>query len=218
MYQRFAFHLSLCLRAAALADAPFAIFNDSVFTGGCPVCEPCDFHTVYERDAINSVGNISKRGIQYCNPVGTDMSLHSVSWRVNVSALDQTELIQDSVKWIAGEKSSIELSKDKSFHGAQQSTILAKNMKKRGARKSLERLGKDVLKDILENNIQLRIDENKNFYVRLKLSELVKGEICLAERNSVSSTVKGIFKIESYPGDSTLEVITNLIEDIINLE
>ena len=58
------------------------------------------------------------------------MSLHSVSWRVNVSALDQTELIQDSVKWIAGEKSSIELSKDKSFHGAQQSTILAKNMKK----------------------------------------------------------------------------------------
>ena len=60
------------------------------------------------------------------------MSLHSVSWRVNVSALDQTELIQDSVKWIAGDKSSIELSKDKSFHGAQQFTILAKNMKKRG--------------------------------------------------------------------------------------
>ena len=146
------------------------------------------------------------------------MSLHSVSWRVNVSALDQTELIQDSVKWIAGEKSSIDLSKDKSFHGAQQFTILAKNMKKRGARESLEWLGKDVLKELLENNIRLRIDENKNFYVRLKLSELVKGKICLAESNSIPSTVKGIFKIESYPGDSTLEVITNLIEDIINLE
>ena len=144
------------------------------------------------------------------------MSLHSVSWRVNVSALDQTELIQDSVKWIAGEKSSIDLSKDKSFHGAQQFTILAKNMKKRGARKSLERLGKDVLKELLENNIRLRIDENKNFYVRLKLSELVKGKICLAESNSIPSTVKGIFKIESYPGDSTLEVISNLIEQIIN--
>ena len=91
-------------------------------------------------------------------------------------------------------------------------------MKKRGARKSLERLGKDILKELLENNIQLRIDENKNFYVRLKLSELVKGEIYLAERNSISSTVKGIFKIESYPGESAVEVITNLIEDIINLE
>ena len=143
------------------------------------------------------------------------MGLHSVSWRVNVSALDQSELIQDSLKWIAGEKSSIEISKDKSFHGAEQYTIVAKNMKKKDSRKSLERLGEGVLKELLENNIQLRIDENKNFYVRLKLSELVKGEISLADKNTVSSTVKGKFKIESYPGDSTIEVISNLIRELI---
>lgn len=143
------------------------------------------------------------------------MGLHSVSWRVNVSALDQSELIQDSLKWIAGEKSSIEISKDKSFHGAEQYTIVAKNMKKKDSRKSLERLGEGVLKELLENNIQLRIDENKNFYVRLKLSELVKGEISLADKNTVSSTVRGKFKIESYPGDSTIEVISNLIRELI---
>tara|TARA_B100001758_G_scaffold134970_1_gene116182 strand:+ start:2369 stop:2800 length:432 start_codon:yes stop_codon:yes gene_type:complete len=143
------------------------------------------------------------------------MGLHSVSWRVNVSALDQSELIQDSLKWIAGEKSSIEISKDKSFHGAEQYTIVAKNMKKKDSQKSLERLGEDVLKELLENNIQLRIDENKNFYVRLELSELVKGEISLADKNTVSSTVKGKFKIESYPGDSTIEVISNLIRELI---
>ena len=143
------------------------------------------------------------------------MGLHSVSWRVNVSALDQSELIQDSLKWIAGEKSSIEISKDKSFHGAEQYTIVAKNMKKKDSQKSLERLGEDVLKELLENNIQLRIDENKNFYVRLKLSELVKGEISLADKNTVSSTVRGKFKIESYPGDSTIEVISNLIRELI---
>ena len=143
------------------------------------------------------------------------MGLHSVSWRVNVSALDQSELIQDSLKWIAGEKSSIEISKDKSFHGAEQYTIVAKNMKKKDSQKSLERLGEDVLKELLENNIQLRIDENKNFYVRLELSELVKGEISLADKNTVSSTVKGKFKIESFPGDSTIEVISNLIRELI---
>ena len=143
------------------------------------------------------------------------MGLHSVSWRVNVSALDQSELIQDSLKWIAGEKSSIEISKDKSFHGAEQYTIVAKNMKKKDSQKSLERLGEDVLKELLENNIQLRIDENKNFYGRLELSELVKGEISLADKNTVSSTVKGKFKIESYPGDSTIEVISNLIRELI---
>jgi RNA binding exosome subunit len=143
------------------------------------------------------------------------MGLHSVSWRVNVSALDQIELIEDSLRWIAGEKSSIEITKDKSFHGAEQFTIVAKNMKKKDSRKSLERLGVDVLKELLENNIQLRIDEDKNFYVRLKLSELVKGEISLADRNTISSTVKGKFKIESYPGDSTIDVISNLIKELI---
>lgn len=143
------------------------------------------------------------------------MGLHSVSWRVNVSALDRIKLIEDSLKWIAGEKSSIEITKDKSFHGAEQFTIVAKNMKKKDSRKSLERLGRDVLKELLENNIRLRIDEDKNFYVRLKLSELVKGEISLADRNTISSTVKGKFKIESYPGDSTVDVISNLIKELI---
>ena len=90
------------------------------------------------------------------------MSLHSVSWRVNVSALDQTELIQDSIKWIAGGKSSIKISKDKSFHGAEQYTIVAKNMNKKDSKKSLERLGKNVLNELLDNNIKLRVDENKN--------------------------------------------------------
>ena len=142
------------------------------------------------------------------------MGLHSVSWRVNVSALDQIKLIEDSLKWIAGEKSSIEITKDKSFHGAEQFTIVAKNMKKKDSRKSLEKLGKDVLKELLEN-IQLRIDSDKNFYVRLKLSKLVKGEISLADRDTISSTVKGKFKIESYPGDSTIDVISNLIKELI---
>ena len=68
------------------------------------------------------------------------MGLHSVSWRVNVSALDQSELIQDSLKWIAGEKSSIEISKDKSFHGAEQYTIVAKNMKKKDSQEQYHSL------------------------------------------------------------------------------
>ena len=143
------------------------------------------------------------------------MGLHSVSWRVNVSALDRADLIHDSLKWIAGEKSSINISKDKSFHGAEQHTIVAKNMNKKGSRRSLERLGYENLIELLENNIQQRLDEDKNFYVRLKLSDLVKGEISLADGNTISSTVKGKFKIESYPGDSTIDVISNLIEDII---
>ena len=144
------------------------------------------------------------------------MGLHSVSWSVNVSALDQMKLIEDSLKWIAGEKSSIEITKDKSFHGAKQHYIEAKNNNKKDSQKSLERLGGEVLREILELGVQTRVDENKLFHIRLELSELVRGEVSLANEKTVSSTVKGKFKIESYPGDSTIEVISNLIEELID--
>ena len=49
-YQRFAFHLSFCLRAAALADAPLAIETTPSF-GGCPVCGPSELEPVFERNA-----------------------------------------------------------------------------------------------------------------------------------------------------------------------
>ena len=144
------------------------------------------------------------------------MGLHSVSWSVNVSALDQMKLIEDSLKWIAGEKSSIEIKKDKSFHGANQYYIEAKNNNKKDSKKSLERLGEEVLREILELGVQTRVDDNKLFHIRLELSGLVRGEVSLANEKTVSSTVKGKFKIESYPGDSTIEVISNLIEELID--
>ena len=89
-------------------------------------------------------------------------------------------------------------------------------MNKKDSKKSLGRLGENILNELLKNDIRLRVDENKNFYVRLKLSELVRGEVSLADNNTSSSTVKGTFKIESYPGDSTIEVISNLIEELIS--
>jgi len=144
------------------------------------------------------------------------MGLHSVSWSVNVSAIDQMKLIEDSLKWIAGEKSSIEITKDKSFHGANQYYIEAKNNNKKDSQKSLERLGEEVLREILELGVQIRVDDNKLFHIRLELSGLVRGEVSLANEETVSSTVKGKFKIESYPGDSTIEVISNLIEELID--
>jgi len=143
------------------------------------------------------------------------MSLHSVSWRVIVSALDQNELIEDSLKWISGEKSDVEITKDKSYHGSQQFTIVVKNKKKKGAKRSLQRLGRDALLQLLENDIQKRVDEDKYFHVRIKLSNLVRGEIMLADNNTTTSTVKGKFKIESYPGESAVDVISSLIKELI---
>ena len=69
------------------------------------------------------------------------MSLHSVIWRVNASSLDNTDLIEDSLKWISGEKSTITKTKDKSFHGSQQYSIVAQTQKRKEAIESLKKLG-----------------------------------------------------------------------------
>ena len=144
------------------------------------------------------------------------MSLHSVTWRVNASSLDNTDLIEDSLKWISGEKSTITKTKDKSFHGSQQYSIVAQTQKRKEAIESLRRLGNKTLDSILEDGIEKRIDDSKNLHIRLELSKLVSGEIYLANNKTTSATLKGKFKIESYPGDSVTEVITDLIEKILD--
>ena len=123
------------------------------------------------------------------------MSLHGVTWRVNASALDNMDLLEDSLRWISGDKSTINRSKDKSFHGSEQYSIVAQTQKKKEAIESLKKLGENVLTDILEEGIDKRIDDSKNLHIRLELSKLVAGEISLANKKTVSSTVKGKFKI-----------------------
>jgi RNA binding exosome subunit len=147
---------------------------------------------------------------------GIDMSLHGVTWRVNASALDNMDLLEDSLKWISGKKSTINRSKDKSFHGSEQYSIVARTQKRKEAIESLKKIGSEVLRVILNEGIEKRIDESKNLHIRLELSKLVAGEISLANKKTTSSTVKGKFKIESYPGEETSEVITKLIETIID--
>jgi RNA binding exosome subunit len=147
---------------------------------------------------------------------GIDMSLHGVTWRVNASALDNMDLLEDSLKWISGKKSTINRSKDKSFHGSEQYSIVARTQKRKEAIESLKKIGSEVLTFILNEGIEKRIDESKNLHIRLELSKLVAGEISLANKKTTSSTVKGKFKIESYPGEETSEVITKLIETILD--
>jgi RNA binding exosome subunit len=143
------------------------------------------------------------------------MSLHSVTWRINASAIDNIDLLEDSLKWITGENSLVEIIKDKSFHGAKQYSVIAKTQKRKESIDSLKKIGVENLSRILEEGIGKRIDESKNLHIRLELNKLVSGEVCLASKNKTTATAKGKFKIESYPGETAGEVITVLIESII---
>ena len=142
------------------------------------------------------------------------MSLHSVSWRIHCSAMDDLEIIQSAMKQLSAVNSEVIREKSKSYHGSPQTILEMRINNKKNAKQSLELLGKSVLDQLVENGIESQIDDDKNFHIRLSLSSLVAGKLRLAEGSEWTSAVKGKYKIESYPGQNPSEVLLELISKI----
>ena len=142
------------------------------------------------------------------------MSLHSVSWRIHCSAMDDLEIIQSAMKQLSAVNSEVTREKSKSYHGSPQTILEMRINNKKNAKQSLELLGKSVLDQLVENGIESQIDDDKNLHIRLSLSSLVAGKLRLAEGSEWTSAVKGKYKIESYPGQDPGEVLLELISKI----
>ena len=142
------------------------------------------------------------------------MSLHSVSWRIHCSAMDDLEIIQSAMKQLSAVNSEVIREKSKSYHGSPQTILEMRINNKKNAKQSLELLGKSVLDQLVENGIESQIDDDKNLHIRLSLSSLVAGKLRLAEGSEWTSAVKGKYKIESYPGQNPSEVLLELISKI----
>ena len=142
------------------------------------------------------------------------MSLHSVSWRIHCSAMDDLEIIQSAMKQLSAVNSEVSWEKSKSYHGSPQTILEMRINNKKNAKQSLELLGKSLLNQLVENGIESQIDDDKIFHIRLSLSSLVAGKLRLAEGSEWTSAVKGKYKIESYPGQNPSEVLLELISKI----
>ena len=142
------------------------------------------------------------------------MSLHSVSWRIHCSAMDDLEIIQSAMKQLSAVNSEVSWEKSKSYHGSPQTILEMRINNKKNAKQSLELLGRSLLNQLVENGIESQIDDDKNFHIRLSLSSLVAGKLRLAEGSEWTSAVKGKYKIESYPGQDPGEVLLELISKI----
>lgn len=142
------------------------------------------------------------------------MSLHSASWRVHCSAVDDISLIEDSLHWLAGEEAEFSRERSKSHHGAPQMTLWADISRKKAAKQAFSNLGPSVLTQLKNNGIEQLIDDDKILHIRLDLDELVRGRIGLATGSARNFAVKGRFKIEAYPGQEPVEIINDLIEKI----
>ena len=145
---------------------------------------------------------------------GLNVGLLSATWRVHASGLDDLEIIESGLQWLTGGCCEVIWKREKSFHGPPQHVAIARTEKKREARSCFSRLGADVMRQLSEEGIGKRVDDEKTIHVRISLSELCRGEIKLIKSGSRSSTVKGTFKIEAYPGDDPIDVASRLVSEL----
>ena len=138
-----------------------------------------------------------------------------MSWRVHCSAVDDVEVIEAAMSQLSSGKTQFIKEKSKSHHGAPQTLLEIKINSKKEAKQSLQSLGESVLNQIMENDLDSQIDEDKVFHMRLSLSSFVAGNIRLAEGIERKSAVKGRYKIESYPGQEPREVLLELIRKYV---
>jgi len=151
--------------------------------------------------------------IQVIPACGIGMSIHGGEWRIHASAVDECEVIEESLSWLSGGESNIIIEKENSTLGAPMQTIRVK-MKSKAALSSLEILEKDSLVAMLENGVGSRVDEDKFLHIRLSLERLVQGR-GVVSNNSEESVAKGKFKLEVYPGQETIEVAEDLLMRLI---
>jgi len=143
------------------------------------------------------------------------MGLHSARWRVHASAVDDVSLIEQGLRWLTGEGCEVNMEKGKSWHGSEQTIIEASISGRKASAYSLSRLGGEGLRNLLENGISNRLDEDKVLHIRISLAELVCGEVTIVSDDSSEATAKGRFKVESYPGQEVESVATGLIHELI---
>ncbi len=143
------------------------------------------------------------------------MGLHSARWRVHASAVDDVPLIEQSLNWLTGEDCEVDLEKGKSWHGSEQTIIEAKVSGRKASTNALSRLGKESLQQLVDEGISSRLDAEKVLHVRISLADLVCGEVSLVDDANREVSVKGRFKIESYPGQDVESVAAKLIHELI---
>ena len=146
------------------------------------------------------------------------MGLHSATWRIHASAVDDLGLLEQSLRWLAGDGCELTIDKGKSWHGSPHTIMQARVSRKKAARESLARLGEAALANLIQEGIAKRIDAEKVMHVRVELSKLVQGEVRLAADGHTGATAKGQFKIEVYPGSEPVDVMGDKIRSMIGIE
>ena len=141
------------------------------------------------------------------------MPIHSIHWKAFASGLDDEAVLCEAMNWLCCEFENVEVEKTTSFHGSPIHIISADISKRGQARRALAHLGEKILQEII-TGIEHRLDDENCVHFRLRITDLVCGQIVLAEPGE-NRAVKGKVKLQVYPGDNPPEVAKILFGEAI---
>ena len=141
------------------------------------------------------------------------MPIHSIHWKAFASGLDDEAVLCAAMTWLCCDFENVGVEKTTSFHGSPIHIISADISKRGQARRALAHLGEKILQKII-SGLEHRLDEENCVHFRLRISDLVCGQIVLAEPGE-HRAVKGKVKLQVYPGDNPSEVAEILFREAI---
>ena len=142
------------------------------------------------------------------------MSLHHITWRATVGAVEDETVVAEAIAWLVGDAELVEIERTTSYHGSDIHMVTGMCKKKRQSLASLARIGAENLQT-LSQELEQRFDENNTLHFRLDFHSFINGEAVLASPGH-APTIKCHTKVEVYPGqnpnDECLKVIEQAIE------
>ena len=136
------------------------------------------------------------------------MGIHHISCRATASGIDNLSSITDAMTWLCGKEDLVTIDRTTSYHGSEINLVIAKISRNQDINKMIAKLTTEDLSEIAEN-LEKRIDDNNTLHFRLCLDSLVGGVVKIVSADHKS--VKCSIKIESYPGQNSVENIANIL-------
>ena len=137
------------------------------------------------------------------------MAAHWLSLRTTVSAVENLDVICDSIAWLSGDPDLIKVDKTKSHHGSNMYSVTCKLTKNKSIQCVLDNLGNDVKADLVSNLLE-RLDSSDCLHFRVSKASLIAGKPEISPPGSPSS-VKFSIKIKKFGDQDTVEQVTELL-------
>ena len=136
------------------------------------------------------------------------MGIHHIYCRATASGIDNLSSITDAITWLCGNGDLIHIDRTTSYHGSEINLVTAKLSKNKDIKSMIEKLTTEDLSDIA-SNLDKRIDQDNILHFRICLYSLIGEKIKFVDTGERS--VKCNIKIESYPGQDSLDNISKIL-------